>query len=132
MYFTFGSVCISKSENQCKKKIKRKSVYNFVLCLCIMSQASSCWAEEILFHSYCACMLCYFSRVQFCVSIWTVACQVLCPWDCSSKSTGVGCHILLQGIFATHGWNMHLLHVPCWQADLLPLAQPGNSHHFHL
>ena len=24
---------------------------------------------------------------------------LLCPWDCSGKNTGVGCHFLLQGIF---------------------------------
>ena len=27
---------------------------------------------------------------------WTVACRLLCPWDFSGKSTGVGCHFLLQ------------------------------------
>ena len=25
----------------------------------------------------------------------------LCPWDSSGKNTGVGCHLLLQGIFPT-------------------------------
>ena len=29
----------------------------------------------------------------------------LCPWDFPGKSTGVGCHALLQGIFPTQGWN---------------------------
>ena len=27
------------------------------------------------------------------------------------KHTGVGCHALLQGIFLTHGSNLHLLHL---------------------
>ena len=27
---------------------------------------------------------------------WTVAHRLLCPWDFPSKSTGVGCHLLLQ------------------------------------
>ena len=61
------------------KKKERKSVYNFVLCLCIMSHACSRWTGEILFHLYYACMLCYVSRVQFCVSIWTIACQAPLP-----------------------------------------------------
>ena len=32
------------------------------------------------------------------------------PWDFPSKSTGVGCHFLLQGIFLTQGSNLGLLH----------------------
>ena len=36
--------------------------------------------------------------------------MLLCPWDFSAKSTGVGCHFLLQGIFPTQGSNPGLLH----------------------
>ena len=36
---------------------------------------------------------------------WTVAHQVLCPWDFPGKNTGVGCHSLLQGIFLNQGSN---------------------------
>ena len=32
------------------------------------------------------------------------------------KTTGVGCHALLQGIFLTQGSNLHLLHLLHWQA----------------
>ena len=39
------------------------------------------------------------------------------------KSSGVGCHALLQGLFLTQGWNLHLLH---WQADSLPLSPQGS------
>ena len=31
--------------------------------------------------------------------------RLLCPWDSPGKNTGVGCHVLLQGIFPTQGWN---------------------------
>ena len=42
---------------------------------------------------------------------WTVACtKLLHPWDFPGKSTGVGCHFLLQGIFPTQGSNPGLLH----------------------
>ena len=34
----------------------------------------------------------------------------LCPWDFPGKSTGVGCHFLLHGIFLTQGSNPGLLH----------------------
>ena len=27
--------------------------------------------------------------------------RLLCPWNLPGKNTGVGCHYLLQGIFAT-------------------------------
>ena len=74
-----------------------------------------------------ACMLRRFSHVQPCVTLWTVAYHresyVLCPWDSPGKSTGVGCHFLLQGIYLTQGSNLSLLH---WQVGFLPLAPPGN------
>ena len=47
--------------------------------------------------------------------------RLLCPWDYSSNSAGVGCHFLLQGIFPTQGlWLLH------WQADSLPLIDLGS------
>ena len=33
----------------------------------------------------------------------------LCPWSSPGRSTGVGCHFLLQGIFPTQGLNLCLL-----------------------
>ena len=36
--------------------------------------------------------------------------MLLRPWDSPGKSTGVGCHFLLQGIFPTQGLNPGLLH----------------------
>ena len=36
--------------------------------------------------------------------------RFLCPWDSLDKSTRVGCHALLQGIFPTQGSNLGLLH----------------------
>ena len=56
--------------------------------------------------------------------------RLLCPWDFPGKNTGASCHFLLQGIFLTHGSNLHLL---LWQEDSLllshlgsPLINPGN------
>ena len=51
--------------------------------------------------------------------------RLLCPWDSPGKDSGVGCHILFQGIFSTQGLNPHLLHLLPWQVDSLPLAPPG-------
>ena len=46
-------------------------------------------------------------------SVWHYGLQLarlLCPRDSPGKSTGVGCHFLLQGIFPIQIWNPHLLH----------------------
>ena len=49
--------------------------------------------------------------------------QWLCPLDFPGKNTGVGCYILLHGIFLTQGSNPCLLH---WQADSLSLSHQGS------
>ena len=45
--------------------------------------------------------------------------------DSPDKTTGVGCHALLQGILPTQVSNQHLLCLLHWQAGSLPLAPPG-------
>ena len=45
------------------------------------------------------------SHVRLFAIPWTVATNFLHPWNFPGKSTGVGCHFLLQGIFPTQGWN---------------------------
>ena len=67
-------------------------------------------------------MLSCFSRVQLCATTWIVAPGLLCPWDSPGKSTRVGCHFLLQGIFPTQGLNLNLLYLLHWQEGSLPLA----------
>ena len=44
-------------------------------------------------------MLSHFSRVQLFAALRTVASQAPLSMGFFSKNTGVGCHILLQGIF---------------------------------
>jgi len=48
-----------------------------------------------------------------------------CPWDAPGKNTGVGCHALLQGIFAAQGSNPYVLCLLHWQVGSLPLMPPG-------
>ena len=72
---------------------------------------------------------------KYVLCLVTQLCPTLCdPMDCSppgssvpgdspGKNTGVGCHLLLQGIFPTQGLNPHLLH---WQVDSLPLSHQGS------
>ena len=41
---------------------------------------------------------------------WTVwPARLLCPWDSPGKNTGVGCHLLLEGIFPTQGLHLGIL-----------------------
>ena len=47
--------------------------------------------------------------------LWPI--RLLCPWDSPGKNTGVGCHILLQGIFLNQGSNPRLM---LWQVGSLP------------
>ena len=57
------------------------------------------------------------------MTLWTVTLQVPSPWDSLGKSTGMGSHFLLQGIFPTQGSNWGLVH---WQADSLLLSHLGS------
>ena len=71
------------------------------------------WAE---WASRLPCLVCLglkakvklLSHVQFSVIPWTA--RLLCIWDFPGKSTRVGCHFLLQGIFPTQGSNPGLLY----------------------
>ena len=67
-------------------------------------------------------------------NVLTQSCPTLCgPMDYSSpgssvhvpgKNPGVGCYVLLQGIFSTQGSNPCPLHLLHWQMDSLPLVPP--------
>ena len=53
--------------------------------------------------------------------------MLLCPWDFPGKSTGVGCHFLLQGIFPTQGSNPGL---PDCSQMLYRLSHQGSPVHY--
>ena len=48
-------------------------------------------------------------------------------WNFPGNNAGVGCHLLLQGIFLTQGWDPSLLCLLHWQADSLPLSHLGST-----
>ena len=66
-----------------------------------------------------------FVDVRLFVTPWTVAYQTPLSVASPGKSTEVGCHSFLQGIFPTQGSNPCLLCLLHWQAGSLPLAPPG-------
>ena len=49
--------------------------------------------------------------------------KLLCPWNSPGKTTGGGCHFLLQGIFPTQESNTSLLH---WKQILYQLSHQGS------
>ena len=66
------------------------------------------------------------SRARLFVTPWIVACtKLLSPWDFQGKSTGVGCHFLLQGIFPTQGSNLGLSHCRQTLYHLSHQGSPG-------
>ena len=72
---------------------------------------------RISVHMCVSCTLCekvkvqWLSRVQLFSIPWAVQpTKLLHPWGFPGKSTGVGCHFLLQGIFPTQGSNRGLPH----------------------
>ena len=44
----------------------------------------------------------------------------------------MGCRFLLQEIFLTQGWNLHVLHLLNWQVDSLPLPHLGSPNSLNL
>ena len=40
---------------------------------------------------------------------WAKPTRFLCPWDFSGKNFGVGCQLILQGIFPIQALNLRLL-----------------------
>ena len=58
----------------------------------------------------CVCVCCHLSRVQFFVTLRTIAHQAPLSINSPGKNTGVDCHALRQGIFPTQGSNPGLPH----------------------
>ena len=59
------------------------------------------------------------------------ACHPLCPWDSPGKNTGVGCCVLLQGVFPTLGWNC-VSCSSCIPGGFFTIGPPGKPTHTHM
>ena len=66
------------------------------------------------------------SYIQLFATPWTIAHQAPLSMGFPGKNTGMGCHLLLQGIFQTQGSNPRLLYLLHGQADSLPLHPLGS------
>ena len=73
-------------------------------------------------------MLSHFGHVQLFVTPWTVAGQAPLSMGFSRQenllNAGMGCHVLLQGVFPTPGLNSSLLGLLHCQVGSLPLVPP--------
>ena len=85
---------------------------------------------SIIIFMYCSYMCIHVKSLQLCSILYNpMDCspRLLYPWDSPGKNTGVGCHVLLQGIFPTQGLNLSPFCLLHWQVDSLPLALLGKS-----
>ena len=53
--------------------------------------------------------------------------RLICPWDFPGKNTGVGSHLLLQGILPTQGLNESLFPMSAW--GFFTTEPPGKPRH---
>ena len=67
-----------------------------------------------------ACLLSHLSHVQPLQPYGLQPTRLPCLWDSSGKNTGVGWHVLLQGIFLTQRLNVHLLCLLHWHVSSFP------------
>ena len=98
------------------------------------ARKTTVWTAFLVSHLFfriniclCVCMLSCFSHAWQFVTLWTVACQALLSMNYPGKSTGVGFHVILQGIFPTQGSNpglLCLLHLQVSSLPLVPLRKP--------
>ena len=73
-----------------------------------------------------ACVLSRFSHVQLFATYGLSPTRHLCPCDSPGKNTGVGCHVLLRGIFPTRELNPYLLGLLHCRHFLYPLRHLGS------
>ena len=119
---------VSRSQNnaalysQCFKESLCTDSSSFVIPITLPTPTQE--SRPSLLFSTCACVLSHFSHVQLFAT----------PKECNpsgssvhgdppGKNTGVGCHVLLQGIFPTQGSKPMS---PALQADSLPLNHQGS------
>ena len=96
-----------------EKNLKRNIYTHTYICTC--STDGRLNHQELTQHCKSAMLLlpmhnCGFSCVRLCGASGLQPARFLCPWGPLGRTTGVGCHALLQGIFPIQGSNLGLLH----------------------
>ena len=121
-YFTLIKRLFSSSSVSAIRVVS--SAYQGLLILLLEILIPACDSFSLLlFSSMCCAML---SHVRLFPTPWVVACQApLSMGDSPGRNTGVGCHVLLQGIFLTQESNPYLLCLLHWRHFLYPLRHLG-------
>ena len=82
----------------------------------------------------CVCLLSYSSHVWLFVTLGTGACQPPLSMGLPRQEywSGLSCHAVLQGIFPTQRWNLHLQHcgqiLSCWATWEAQITFPAAAH----
>ena len=107
-------------------------LYGFVVLLILIANERH---TDVIYRAAYVCM-CVCVPAQSCLTLCDpVGCsptKLRCPCNSPGKNTGVGCHFLLQWIFPTQGWNLHLLYLLHCQADSSPLHHLGSPMRQHM
>ena len=105
----YHMLCNITREKQ-RVKIPMSSTYYNCCVRTILSKSFS-QHHSLAFWKWCVRMS---SVAQLCCSLWPHGLQparLLCPWDFPGQHAGMGCQLLLQGIFPTQGSNPSLLYL---------------------
>ena len=57
------------------------------------------------------------------------ACQAPLSWDSPGRNTGVGCYVLLRGIFSTQGYEPTSLMCPAWAGRFFTTSDTWEAQH---
>jgi len=89
------------------------NIFIFEMEILFHSPQGCCEKGDQMLHAEVLCRRRCCLVTKSCPTLWDpIDCspaRLLCSWDFLGKSTGVGCHFLLQGIFPTQGYNSCLL-----------------------
>ena len=100
----------------------------------LCTRSASAYLSTSCFLTWRVCM--HAKLPQLCPTLWDLVDHnppgSSVDGESPGKKTGVGCQVLLQGIFLTQGWNPRLLWPLHWHAGSLPLAPPGTGVTFFL
>ena len=105
------------------------SMYFLFLCYSLLSWVLTTWlrAQEMLLQvlRQRVCAACSVARPQWLSeTLRTAVQQAPLSMDFPGKSTGVGCHFLLQGLYLTQGSNTHPLRLLHWEAGRFFTTEP--------
>ena len=96
---------------------------------CIAHGVAKSWTGLSNFHDHDVTMCVCASAHSVVFNSWKAyglwPARLLCPWDSPGKNTGMDYHCLLQGIFLTHGSNLHLLTSPALAGRFITTEPPG-------